>query len=130
MNMASSNIDPEYAKDAVSIDKTLPRDDGIESSTDESLDDNYEVFKSAPVEYDEAEARRVLRKIDIRVVTVLFVTYFLQYLDKSAFSQQHLFVCFFFIVVQSIYYQITNSNHIPQTPSTLLPISASRLALT
>lgn len=82
--MASSHVDPELAKDAVSVDdKTAPRDYGGESSTDESLDDNYEVFKSSQVEYDEAEAKRVLRKIDIRVVTVLFVTYFLQYLDKS-----------------------------------------------
>lgn len=86
--MASSHVDPEIAKDATSVDdKTAPKDYGGESSTDESLDDNYEVFKSSQVEYDEAEAKRVLRKIDIRVVTVLFVTYFLQYLDKSMSSQ-------------------------------------------
>lgn len=86
--MASSDLDPEIAKDAGAVEQAshAPRDYGIESSTDESLDDNYEVFKTAAVEYDEAEAKRVLRKIDIRVVTVLFVTYFLQYLDKSACS--------------------------------------------
>lgn len=56
------------------------------SSSDEALDDNYEVFKKAADEagtFDEAEVRRVVRKIDLRVVPVLFVTYFLQYLDKS-----------------------------------------------
>lgn len=83
--MASSHVDPELAKDAVSVDdkNAASKDYGGESSTDESLDDNYEVFKSSQVDYDEAEAKRVLRKIDIRIVTVLFVTYFLQYLDKS-----------------------------------------------
>lgn len=91
--MASSHVDPEFAKDAVSVhDKNSPtRDYGVESSTDESLDDNYEVFKAAQVEYDEAEAKRVLRKIDIRIVTVLFVTYFLQYLDKSK-SRKTIFI--------------------------------------
>lgn len=57
------------------------------SSSDEALDDNYEVFKKAAEEagtFDEAEVKRVVRKIDLRVVPVLFMTYFLQYLDKSA----------------------------------------------
>lgn len=89
--MASSRVDPELAKDDAALTpadgKASPtRDDGIESSTDESLDDNYEVFKgAATLEYDEAEAKAVLRKIDLRVMPVLFVTYFLQYLDKSEF---------------------------------------------
>lgn len=57
---------------------------GVESSSDDSLDDNYEVYKAtADVDFDESEAKRVLRKIDTRIVPVLFVTYFLQYLDKS-----------------------------------------------
>ncbi|KAK7746007.1 hypothetical protein SLS53_002729 [Cytospora paraplurivora] len=60
-------------------------DHGIESSSESGLDDNYQVFKAtAGLEYTPAEARRVVRKIDWRVVTVLFVTYLLQYLDKSS----------------------------------------------
>lgn len=56
-------------------------DYGVESSSDASLDDNYEVFKAtAEAEFDPAEAKKVLRKVDLRVVPVLFVTYFLQYL--------------------------------------------------
>lgn len=61
------------------------RDHGVgTSSSDESLDDNYKVFQAvAAEEFSEDEANRVLRKIDLRIVPVLFVTYFLQYLDKS-----------------------------------------------
>lgn len=61
-------------------------DQGIESSSDESLDDSYQVFKATEdLQVDPAEAKRVLRKIDLRVVPVLFFTYMLQYLDKSEF---------------------------------------------
>lgn len=61
------------------------QDHGVEtSSSDDSLDDNYKLFQAvAAEEFSEDEARRVLRKIDLRIVPVLFVTYFLQYLDKS-----------------------------------------------
>lgn len=87
MLMASSpHVDSEIARAGADVDKpalSLLQDHGVGSSTDESLDDNYGVFKGAAVEYDEAEERRVLSKIDLRVMPVLFVTYFLQYLDKS-----------------------------------------------
>ncbi|KAK7535606.1 major facilitator superfamily domain-containing protein [Phyllosticta paracitricarpa] len=56
-----------------------------ENSSD--LDDSYEVFKKAEgLEYDESEAKKVLRKIDMRIVPVLFMTYLLQYLDKNAIN--------------------------------------------
>lgn len=59
-------------------------DHGVGSSSDESLDDSYQVFKATEdLQVDPSEARRVLRKIDLRVVPVLFFTYMLQYLDKS-----------------------------------------------
>lgn len=88
--MPSSLKDPEVAKEDV-LDQTTGAaptasglDHGIESSSDASLDDNYNVYKAtATEEFDEAEAKRVLRKIDLHIVPVLFVTYFLQYLDKS-----------------------------------------------
>lgn len=83
--------DSEIAKhDGPALSPSSRHDHGIESSgssSDDSLDDNYEVYKAtADVEVDEAEARKVVRKIDARVVPVLFVTYFLQYLDKSESS--------------------------------------------
>jgi hypothetical protein len=59
-------------------------DHGVGPSSQDSLDDSYEVFKAAgDLEFDPAEAKRVLHKIDLRVVPVLFFTYMLQYLDKS-----------------------------------------------
>lgn len=62
-------------------DSSSSKDYGVESSSDDSLDDNYQVFKAtAEADFDAAEVKKVLRKIDLRVVPVLFVTYFLQYL--------------------------------------------------
>ena len=58
------------------------------SSTNASdLDDNYDLYKqSAGEETDPAEAKKVLRKIDFRVVPILFVVYLLQYLDKNGIN--------------------------------------------
>lgn len=71
---------------AAGITASSSVDGGVESSSDESLDDSYQVFKATEdLQVDPAEAKRVLRKIDWRVVPVLFVTYMLQYLDKSEF---------------------------------------------
>ncbi|TVY91877.1 putative transporter [Lachnellula willkommii] len=50
----------------------------------ESLDDNYGLYKSIrDVELDPNEAKKVLKKIDLRVLSILMVTYVLQYLDKN-----------------------------------------------
>lgn len=57
------------------------------TATSKDLDENYEFFKVRDdVETTEAEAKKVLRKIDYRVVPMLFVIYFLQYLDKNAIN--------------------------------------------
>lgn len=55
--------------------------------SEQALDDVYDVYKStvldrAPPE----EVRRVVRKIDLRVVSILFLIYFLQYLDKNSLN--------------------------------------------
>lgn len=51
------------------------------------IDDNYDLYKNAHgVEVDAVEAKRVLRKIDLRVMPILFVTYMLQYLDKNSIN--------------------------------------------
>lgn len=51
------------------------------------LDDNYALYENArDIEVDPQEAKRVLRKIDIRLMPILFVTYMLQYLDKNSIN--------------------------------------------
>ncbi|KAE9368156.1 MFS general substrate transporter [Stipitochalara longipes BDJ] len=52
-----------------------------------SLDDNYELYKSMQgVEIDLLEAKKVLRKVDFRILSLLMITYFLQYLDKNSIN--------------------------------------------
>ncbi|KAJ8126104.1 hypothetical protein O1611_g7533 [Lasiodiplodia mahajangana] len=51
------------------------------------LDENYEFFKvREEVDATEAEIKKVVRKIDLHIVPILFVLYFLQYLDKNAIN--------------------------------------------
>lgn len=51
------------------------------------LDDNYELYKNfKDVEIDPAESKKVLRKVDLRIMPILFVTYMLQYLDKNTIN--------------------------------------------
>ena len=51
------------------------------------VDDNYDLYQQHRGEVlDAGEARRVLRKVDWRLMPVLFVTYMLQYLDKNAIN--------------------------------------------
>jgi sugar phosphate permease len=59
----------------------------ISPATTADLDASYEAYKShegSPI--DPAEAKRVLRKIDMRIVPILFVVYLLQYLDKNSLN--------------------------------------------
>lgn len=50
-------------------------------------DDNYELYKNAKdLEADPVEIKKVLRKIDFRIIPILFVTYMLQYLDKNSIN--------------------------------------------
>lgn len=67
--------------------KTTSVNHGIESSSEDMLDDNYRVYKAtADLQVDPEEAKRVVSKIDWRVVSVLFGTYLLQYLDKNSLN--------------------------------------------
>lgn len=58
------------------------------------LDENYQLYKNADAQdFDAAEAKRVLRKIDLRIIPVLFVTYLLQViriLPTSGYSSTNL----------------------------------------
>ncbi|KAF2495246.1 MFS general substrate transporter [Lophium mytilinum] len=74
---------------ATSIEKDLEINHASPPSTAGSseLDDSYETFRKAQgIEIDPVEAKRVLRKIDLRIVPVLFITYLLQYLDKNGIN--------------------------------------------
>ena len=65
---------------------SLPDPTGIVTYASE-LDDDYNIYKqSQGQEYDHGEAKKVVRKIDLRVVTVLFVIYLMQYLDKNGLN--------------------------------------------
>jgi hypothetical protein len=72
--------------------EAFPPSPHVSSAAGSDLDDNYVVYKQhegeAPA--DSAEARSVLRKIDWRVMPVLWTLYLLQYLDKNGLN----YVCF------------------------------------
>ena len=59
----------------------------LSSAASSNLDDAYETYKQGEgVAIDPAEAKKVLRKIDLRIVPILFFTYLLQYLDKNGIN--------------------------------------------
>lgn len=79
-DLSAKGSDPEQASPHIS------------SAAGSDLDDNYNVYKQhegeAPA--DPAEAKSVLKKIDWRVMPVLWTLYLLQYLDKNGLN----YVCF------------------------------------
>lgn len=59
----------------------------VSSETSSQLDDTYDAYKqNQGLAIDPTEAKKVLRKIDTRVVPILFFTYLLQYLDKNGIN--------------------------------------------
>ncbi|KAE8384601.1 major facilitator superfamily domain-containing protein [Aspergillus alliaceus] len=59
----------------------------ISSTGSSELDDNYEVYQQTRgLEYTPEEAKKVLRKIDARLMPLLFLIYLLQYLDKNSLN--------------------------------------------
>lgn len=74
--------DKEYA-----VEPTSPESPKIEPYSDSDLDDNYRLYKRhAGEQLDPEEAKKVLRKVDFRIVPILFLIYLLQYLDKNALN--------------------------------------------
>lgn len=69
-------------------DSVLPHSPQLSSTNGSDLDDNYVLYKQhegdAPA--DAAESKSVLRKIDWRVLPVLWTLYLLQYLDKNGLN--------------------------------------------
>ncbi|KIV84326.1 hypothetical protein PV11_00112 [Exophiala sideris] len=75
-------------KDVDEITAAQESPSGISTPTESSeLDDNYHLYKrSDEQELDHAESKRVLRKLDLRIVPILFLIYLLQYLDKNGIN--------------------------------------------
>src|SRR6478735_6510455 len=70
-------------KEIEAIQLSLP----VHSETSSQFDDAYETYKkNQGAQIDAAEAKRVLRKIDVRIVPILFFIYLLQYLDKNGIN--------------------------------------------
>lgn len=74
-----------FEDEAQELDSTTSPTSSIRSR---DLDDAYLHYKHAGdhTDFDAVEARKVLRKIDLRLVPVLFVVYLLQYLDKNGIN--------------------------------------------
>lgn len=57
------------------------------SAATSDVDDSYEVHRQHEQEpIDPAESKRVLRKIDLRLMPILWLLYLLQYLDKNGIN--------------------------------------------
>ena len=73
--------------DKISVEpKAVPSSGPDSSASSADLDDNYDLYKNNELGVDPAEAKRVLRKIDKRIVPILFFIYLLQYLDKNGIN--------------------------------------------
>lgn len=82
--MASSDLEKHTVQSPVQPDSKGI--DAISAST-KHRDDNYELYKaSRDIKTDPAEVKRVLRKVDFRIVPILVITYMLQYLDKNSIN--------------------------------------------
>lgn len=59
----------------------------LSSEASSQLDDTYEAYKNNQgADVDPSEIKKTLRKIDTRIVPILFFTYLLQYLDKNGIN--------------------------------------------
>ncbi|KAI1077451.1 MFS allantoate transporter-like protein [Whalleya microplaca] len=71
--------------DPVKDANPISSSEDISSARD--LDDNYQIFKGVEeLDTSEDETKKVIWKIDLHVVPILFMTYMLQYLDKNSIN--------------------------------------------
>jgi len=84
---ASRDAQKSLNGDDNDVAAAFPESPHSSSEAAPDLDDNYDLYKQQAGEpLDSTEAKRVLRKIDLRVVPVLFIIYLLQYLDKNGIN--------------------------------------------
>lgn len=63
------------------------KDNSSLSAASEDRDEAYDVYKQGQgLETTPEESKRVLRKIDYRLLPILILTYMLQYLDKNSIN--------------------------------------------
>lgn len=80
-----------YAMDVPKDPSQSQNDTGLalalSSPAPQDLDDSYSVYKdSLETALSASDAKNVLRKLDLRIMPILFVTYMLQYLDKNSIN--------------------------------------------
>ncbi|KAI1307487.1 allantoate permease [Xylaria venustula] len=80
----TAHYSPEAAEDVK--DSNYRTSDQLTADS-QDLDENYEFFRAdSQIDATESEIKKVVRKIDWHVVPLLFLVYFLQYLDKNALN--------------------------------------------
>jgi hypothetical protein len=73
--------------DEIAAVQTSPASTSSTPHGTSDLDDNYHLYKrNDDQEIDAAEAKTVLRKLDFRIVPMLFLIYLMQYLDKNGIN--------------------------------------------
>ena len=84
--MADENQHPDAKSTFTERDNGKISD--LPSSTPRAeLDDTYALYKAEDSHnIEKTEAKKVLRKVDLRILPILFVTYLLQYLDKNGIN--------------------------------------------
>ncbi|KAK2793457.1 hypothetical protein FQN50_010001 [Emmonsiellopsis sp. PD_5] len=74
---------PRDDKDAIVEAASVP----VSSISSQALDDSYDVYKKTyDLQVTPEEAKKVLRKVDMRLLPILTLTYMLQYLDKGSIN--------------------------------------------
>jgi hypothetical protein len=82
--MPSPGTTPLAGKDDIEVIQPSPQ---LQSEASSALDETYESYKNNQgLETDPAEMKKVLKKIDRRIVPILFFIYLLQYLDKNGIN--------------------------------------------
>ena len=84
---AQEGAEKRSAGNDTSVDPLSSESLKLTSKAASDLDDTYDLYqRHAGESLDPQEAKRVLRKIDRRVLPVLIVIYLLQYLDKNGIN--------------------------------------------
>lgn len=77
----------EFDEKDLDIERTTPDSPQNTSPAASEADDEYKVYKQhAGGEIEPAEQKKVLRKIDLRLIPILILLYLLQYLDKNGIN--------------------------------------------
>lgn len=74
-------------EDKISAAPDSPASGASSPANSADLDDEYHLYKrSDEQDVDDEEAKRVLRKIDRRIIPILILIYMMQYLDKNGIN--------------------------------------------